>query len=154
MELPFHNNAGPKRFENARFLKKVQTEAEGVLWQRIRGKKLSGFKFRRQHPVDYYIVDFYCHECRLVIEVDGKIHEENDNRDYDKNRTQDLIALGLTVIRFTNEQVLQKIDLVLEEIERHLTPGPSPGQRGETLGSSAKRVEGTPPFSVSEKGRG
>ncbi len=130
MELPFHHDAGPKRFENARFLKKVQTEAEAVLWERLRGRKLSGFKFRRQHPVDNYIVDFYCHESRLVIEVDGKIHEQNDNPDYDKNRTQDLIALGLMVIRFTNEQVLQDIDLVLEEIKRNLTPGPSPKRRG------------------------
>ena len=94
MELPFHHDAGPKRFENARFLKKVQTEAEAVLWQRIRDRKLNGFKFRRQHPVDYYIVDFYCHESSLVIEVDGKIHEQNDSPDYDKNRTQDLNALG------------------------------------------------------------
>jgi len=140
MELPFNHNAGPKRFENARFLKKVQTEAEAALWQRIRGKKLNGFKFRRQHPVDYYIVDFYCHEGKLVIEVDGEIHEQNDNRDYDKERTEDLIALGLTVIRFANEQVLQNIDLVLEEIKRHLRPAPllphprplSEAERGES----------------------
>jgi len=130
MELPFHHEAGPKRFENARFLKKVQTEAEAALWERLRGRKLNGFKFRRQHPIDCYIVDFYCHESMLVIEVDGKIHEQNDNPDYDKNRTQDLIALGLMVIRFTNEQVLQDIDLILEEIKRNLTPGPSPKRRG------------------------
>ena len=130
MELPFHNSAGPRRFENARFLRKVQTGAEAALWQRIRSKKLNGFKFRRQHPVDYYIVDFYCHECRLVTEVDGRIHEQNDNPDYDKNRTEDLMALGLMVIRFTNEEVLQNIDLVLSEIKRHLTPSPSPGRRG------------------------
>ena len=128
MELPFHYNA--KRFENARFLKKAQTEAEAALWQRIRGKKLNGFKFRRQHPIDRYIVDFYCHDSGLVIEVDGKIHEQNDNLDYDKNRTEDLIALGLTVIRFTNEQVLQNIDLVLSEIKRHLTTPLSASERG------------------------
>ena len=151
MELPFNHNAGPKRFQNARFLKKVQTEAEAALWQRIRSKKLNGFKFRRQHPVAYYIVDFYCHECRLVIEVDGKIHEKKDNSDYDRIRTQDLMGLSTTVIRFTNEQVLQNIDLVLEEIKRHLTPGHSPGWRVETPGSSAEGVEGTPPFSVPEK---
>jgi very-short-patch-repair endonuclease len=154
MELPFNHNAGPKRFEDARFLKRVQTEAEAALWERIRNRHLNGSKMRRQHPIDRYIVDFYCHDSRLVIEVDGEIHEQNDNPDYDKNRTQDLIALGLTFIRFTNKQVLQNIDLVLAEIKRHLTPGRSPGRRGETLGSSAEGVEGTPPFSASQKGRG
>jgi len=91
---------------------------------------LDGFKLRRQHPIDRYIVDFYCHDSGLVIEVDGKIHEQNDNLDYDKNRTEDLIALGLTVIRFTNEQVLQNIDLVLSEIKRHFTTPLSATERG------------------------
>ena len=72
MDYPFHHNAGPKRFEDARSLKKAQTDAEAALWQRIRNRKLNGFKFRRQHPVDYYIVDFYCHECKLVIELTVK----------------------------------------------------------------------------------
>ncbi|HRJ31148.1 MAG TPA: endonuclease domain-containing protein [Cyclobacteriaceae bacterium] len=121
MELPFHHNAKPKIFENARFLKKVPTEAERLLWRNLRSKKLKGYKFRRQHPIDHFIVDFYCHECRLVIEVDGDIHFQNDNPAYDKGRTEQLDALGVKIIRFTNEQVLKDISSVLSEITKHLT---------------------------------
>ncbi len=131
MKLPFHQNASPKIFENARFLKAVQTKAEEVLWRRVRARKVNGFKFRRQHPIDHYIVDFYCHECRLVVEVDGKIHEQNDNPDYDKYRTQVLSNAGLTVIRFTNDQVLRNTDFVLNEIRKHLTSPPAPLRGGE-----------------------
>src|SRR5258708_2920431 len=124
MELPFNHNAGPMRFEQARFLKKVQTEAESFLWsflwQRLRNRKLNGFKFRRQHPIDKYIADFYCHETKLIIEVDGEIHLNNDQIVYDKIRTEELESLGLRVIRFTNRQVLNKIDHVLQEISKNL----------------------------------
>ena len=120
MELPFNHNAGPTRFEQARFLKKVQTEAESFLWQRLRNRKLNGFKFRRQHPIDRYIADFYCHETKLIIEVDGEIHLNNDQIVYDKIRTEELESLGLRVIRFTNRQVLDKIDHVLQEISKNL----------------------------------
>jgi len=119
MELPFNHNAGPTRFEQARFLKKVQTEAESFLWQRLRNRKLNGFKFRRQHPIDKYIADFYCHETKLIIEVDGEIHLNNDQIVYDKIRTEELESLGLRVIRFTNRQVLDKIDHVLQEISKN-----------------------------------
>jgi len=88
MELPFNHNAGPTRFEQARFLKKVQTEAESFLWQRLRNRKLNGFKFRRQHPIDKYIADFYCHETKLIIEVDGEIHLNNHQIVYDKIDSQ------------------------------------------------------------------
>ncbi len=120
MEPPFNHNAGPTRFEQARFLKKVQTEAESFLWQRLRNRKLNGFKFRRQHPIDKYIADFYCHETKLIIEVDGEIHLNNDQIVYDKIRTEELESLGLRVIRFTNRQVLDKIDHVLQEISKNL----------------------------------
>ena len=140
MDLPFHHNATPRVFENARFLKQVQTKAEEALWKRLRNRKLEGRKFRRQHPIEHYIVDFYCHESKLVIEVDGKIHELNDNPDYDKNRTQDLISFGLKVIRFTNEQVLNNIEVVLKEIKSNLTPDPSPS--GEGNASLLLRGEG------------
>jgi len=74
MDLPFHENTSWKIFENARSLKKVMTPAENLLWQNLRNKKISNQKFRRQHPISKYIVDFNCHEARLVIEVDGRIH--------------------------------------------------------------------------------
>jgi very-short-patch-repair endonuclease len=121
MALPFHHNAKPGTFEKARFLKKVQTEAESELWKYLRNKKLSGFKFRRQHPICCYIVDFYCDTCKLVVEVDGEIHKRFDNPEYDKIRTEDLNNLGLKVIRFKNKEVMESIDKVLEEIKYHLS---------------------------------
>jgi len=126
VELPFNHDAGPKRFEQARFLKKVQTQAESLLWQELRNRNLSGFKFRRQHPIGKYIADFYCHEAKLIIEVDGKIHLDKNQIEYDNNRTQDLEALGLRVIRFTNEEVINEIGKVLEKIKQNLVKQPSP----------------------------
>ncbi len=73
MGLPFHADASWKIFENARSLKKVMTPAK-IIWQNLRNRKVSNQKFRRQHPIARYIVDFYCHEAKLVIEVDGGIH--------------------------------------------------------------------------------
>jgi very-short-patch-repair endonuclease len=116
MELPFNHDAGPKRFEQARFLKKVQTEAESVLWERLRNRKLGKLKFRRQHPIDKYIADFYCHELKLIVEVDGEIHQTKEQAEYDALRTNDLESLGLSVIRFTNDQVIHELDKVLEKI--------------------------------------
>lgn len=90
MQLPFHHEASLKTFENARFLKKVMTDAEMILWQNLRKRKLKGLKFGRQHPIASYIVDFYCHERRLIVELDGVIHERNDNPEYDKGRSNEL----------------------------------------------------------------
>lgn len=108
------------------------TPAENLLWQNLRNRKVSIHKFRRQHPIAKYIVDFYCHEARLVIEVDGKIHLMNDNPEYDQFRTEELERMGLTVIRFTNEEVLGDISRVLAEIRKHLTPRPSPRGEGKS----------------------
>jgi len=121
MELPFHHNAKPKTFEQARFLKQLQTEAEACLWNFLRNRNLKGFKFRRQHPIDNYIVDFYCDECKLVIEVDGDIHNRHDNPEYDNNKTADLQVLGLKVLRFKNQEVLKNTSKVLSEISIHLS---------------------------------
>ena len=128
MKLPFHQDATPKIFENARFLKKVQTDAEGYLWKQLRNRKLQGRKFRRQHPIDHYIVDFYCHESNLIIEVDGSAHEIDDNPDYHTARTEHLTALGLTVIRFTNDQVQNNPQFVISEITKYLRPAPFSSQ--------------------------
>jgi very-short-patch-repair endonuclease len=131
MELPFHENASWRIFENARSLKKVMTPSENLLWQNLRNRKVSNYKFRRQHPISNYIVDFYCHEAKLVIEVDGGIHFINDNPEYDKFRTLNLEEIGLKVIRFRNEEVLENMSMVLAEIRKHLTPSPFPWGEGE-----------------------
>jgi very-short-patch-repair endonuclease len=117
----FHKNAQGKLFEYARNMRKNQTAAEDLLWQNLRGRKLGGHKFRRQHPVAGFIADFYCHEAKLVIELDGKMHNLSEQKEYDWGRTHDLKEHGLRVIRFTNEEVETNILLVLEEIRNALT---------------------------------
>jgi very-short-patch-repair endonuclease len=111
------------------------TEAETLLWQRLKNRKLNGLKFRRQHPLHLYIADFYCHEKRLVIEIDGGIHNRKHVQEHDENRSAELDRLGITIIRFTNEQVIQNIDKVLEEIisQTHIRPSP-PSPSGEGAG--------------------
>lgn len=131
MQLPFHESASPKTFENARFLKKVMTNAESILWEQLRNRKLKGFKFRRQHPIASYIIDFYCHESRLVVEVDGAIHKMHDNVQYDQARTVELESRGIKVIRFTNSEVETNISGVLNKISESLTSPPAPLLRGE-----------------------
>lgn len=91
-------------FERARMLRGSMTEAEKLLWNQLRGRS-TGYKFRRQHPIRSYIVDFYCHSLKLVIEVDGDVHQEITNIAYDQGRTAFLEDQGITVIRFTNHEV-------------------------------------------------
>ena len=102
-------------------MRKNHTASEDLLWQNLRGRKLGGHKFRRQHPVAGFIADFYCHETKLVIELDGKIHNLSEQKEYDGGRTHDLKEHGLRVIRFTNEEVERNILMVLEEIRNALT---------------------------------
>ena len=108
--------------ELTRQLRKQQTNAEKLLWQELRNRKVFGKKFFRQHPIffEYYgqnaffIADFYCRESHLVIEIDGKIHEYQ--QEYDQYRTHIINSLGIRVARFKNEEIEQKINEVLMEI--------------------------------------
>ena len=102
-------------FERAKALRENMTHAELVLWEYLRQHPL-GYKFRRQHPLGIYIVDFYCHKLKLVIEVDGSVHGEPEVRDVDIERQRLLELDGLKVIRFTNEEVLKKKEVVIEKI--------------------------------------
>lgn len=92
------------------------TEAENILWDIVRGKKMAGFKFRRQHIISNYIIDFVCLSEQLIIEVDGLYHQLPENRISDEERTKDLNKLGFEVLRFTNEQVLNDTDNVINTI--------------------------------------
>lgn len=94
------------------------TEAEQKLWEHIRGKKLNRLKFRRQHPLHNYIADFYCHEKKLVIEIDGAVHTTTDNAEYDKGRTYELQELEVTVIRFWNDEVMNDAESVIAKIKK------------------------------------
>jgi very-short-patch-repair endonuclease len=116
-----HKGAKPVIYRNARELRHTETEAEKKLWPFLRNRKLNGKKFRRQHPMDDYVLDYYCHECRLAIEVDGGIHNDKMNSQYDEARTKTLNELGIKVIRVRNEDVLNNIDRVLQKIVKHLT---------------------------------
>ena len=110
---------GAKRtiFQNAELLRKNMTPAEKCLWQRLNKNQL-GVRFKAQHPVDIFIVDFYCHKHKLVVEVDGKIHLSQ--KEYDEGRTAELDRFDLKIIRFTNEEVLNKTDWVVEEIKKYI----------------------------------
>lgn len=101
----------------ARELRKNQTEAEDLLWQHLRNRKLFGFKFRRQHPISQmYILDFYCARIKLAVELDGSHHLEKVQQEYDVERTNILKHLGIQVMRFTNAEVLNNIEQVFQQI--------------------------------------
>jgi very-short-patch-repair endonuclease len=116
MSEEMHRGATPKLFLFARENRKVDTKAEGMLWRKLRNRKLKGFKFRRQHPVNQFIADFYCHECNLIIELDGEYHNIENQKQYDAGRTYELLGIGITVLRFTNNEVLKELDSVIERI--------------------------------------
>lgn len=106
--------------EKARDLRQNPTDAEQRLWASLRGRQMAGFKFRCQHPIGPYIVDFYCHQAQLVIEIDGGQHGQDDQRLYDEQRTAYLEAQGLRVLRFWNHHVLGETESVLEVIRQVL----------------------------------
>lgn len=108
----------PQLLEFAKTMRSNATDAEHLMWQLLRAKRFINFKFRRQHVITPYIVDFYCHELGLVIELDGSQHGTDDAIEYDTERTKFLEALGLTVVRYWNHKVLQNIDAVLEHLSQ------------------------------------
>ena len=108
----------------ARSLRSRQTDTESLLWTRLRARRLSGFKFRRQVPINDYVVDFVCIEVWLVVEVDGGQH--GDRIECDAERSAVLAKSGFRVLRFWNNEVQQRLDDVLDEILRHLQAPPSP----------------------------
>ena len=112
--------APPQLFEHAKKLREAMTPAELKLWESLRLTKLNGFRFKAQHPIGYFIADFYNHAARLVIELDGNVHDSVDQQEYDKNRTYLLEEFGLTVLRFRNEEVICSCDAVLKKIAEYL----------------------------------
>ncbi|MDB2414338.1 transcription-repair coupling factor [Rickettsiales bacterium] len=134
--------------ENARNLRKNQTEVEKKLWSELRGRRFGGYKFRRQHDIEKYIVDFVCLDKKLIIELDGGQHAEQ--KEHDKKRTKFLESKGYRVIRFWNNQVIENLEGVLENIQSVLkntphqisgnTPHPNPLPK-EGEGIEKGRVE-------------
>ncbi|MDX9943083.1 MAG: DUF559 domain-containing protein [Bacteroidales bacterium] len=109
-EIPYN----PKLKEFARYLRKNSTLAEILLWNKIKGKAL-GVEFKRQVPIDEFIVDFFCHELMLIIEVDGQSHDFK--YEYDQQRQKKLENLGFTIIRFGDQQVKKDMFNVLRALE-------------------------------------
>lgn len=104
----------PALIAGARRLRDRSTDAESVLWEAVRGRRLEGLKFRRQYALGPYVLDLCCPERRLVIELNGPIHDTQQA--HDEARTQHLEAYGYTVMRFRNEDVLNHLPIVLERI--------------------------------------
>jgi cyclase len=102
-------------FVRADELRKNSTEDEKLLWKHLKANQL-GVRFKRQHPVWMYIADFYCHELKLVIEVDGSVHNVKEVMEYDKVREEDIVSFGIRVIRFTNTEIKADISSVIDKI--------------------------------------
>ena len=107
-------------FTKAQFLRRNETKAEKLLWEKLRNNQLGGLKFRRQHPVNIYIADFYCHKFKLIIELDGDYHNQEEQKQKDEVRTEVLRLNGLKIIRFKNEEVEQDINQVLTTIKNKI----------------------------------
>ena len=117
------------------------TDAEQALWKILRGRQMAGFKFRRQHPFNNYILDFVCLELKLVIEVDGGQHQEQQVQD--QLRTERLGKAGFQVLRFWNNEALQDLDAVKEQIWRavhELSPHPLPDPPLEGEGENQENI--------------
>ncbi|MFY0568019.1 endonuclease domain-containing protein [Archangium lansingense] len=118
-----------------RRLRADTTDAESLLWRLLRARRLVGVKFRRQHQFGAYILDFYSHEAKLVIELDGDGHAQPEQQMRDAERTAFLASHGLTVLRFSNRDVLQETEAVLTRIWNHVSthphPVPLPGGEGK-----------------------
>ena len=121
----------PLILQLAREMRHPQTPTKAILWHALRDRNL-GYKFRRQHPIDCFVIDFYCAQARLCIEIDGSSHFEPTQKEYDAARTVWLEQLGYKVIRFTNEEVRHQLHAVIEEIlhtiDNILIPSPSQGE--------------------------
>jgi very-short-patch-repair endonuclease len=119
-DYPIYFGAGPELMRIAGDLRRSMTPAERILWERLRNKQLKGYKFRRQHPLKDFIVDFFCYDAMLVIEVDGEVHDADYQNERDFQRTQILKRLGLKEIRFKNDEVIENIGQVIKKIEAEL----------------------------------
>jgi cyclase len=115
MEKKMFYEAEANIFQRAKELRNRLTDAEKILWMHLRTRP-KGYKFRRQHPTKNYILDFYCHALKLAIEADGEIHNEKDIMLADVERQKNLEAAGIKFIRFTNEEITNNLNSVIEKL--------------------------------------
>ncbi|MDQ3846636.1 MAG: endonuclease domain-containing protein [Bacteroidota bacterium] len=116
MATDMHYGAAKNIFQYAELLRKNMTAAEKMLWDRFYKNQL-GVRIRRQHPIGKYIVDFYCHEAKLIKEIDGDIHLIKENKEYDIGREVCLNEFGIEIIRFTNDEVMNNVEEVIQKIK-------------------------------------
>src|SRR5215210_3323458 len=112
----------PRRIAQARYLRKASTPAERLVWGRLRNRQLYGYKFRRQHPIGERVVDFYCAEARLAIELDGSGHGYARQQRADTFRSAELQEEGVRVLRFWNDEILSDVGWIIEAILFQLDP--------------------------------
>jgi len=133
--------AGKLNTELGRKLRHDGTPAERVLWQQIRDRQIDGTKFRRQQPIEDYIVDFVCFKRKLIIEVDGGQHNDESISLEDETRTEWLISRGYRVIRFWNNDVLGNLDGVIVRIHEALNEPPSPFRSSPVEGEEDRNIK-------------
>ncbi len=104
----------------ARELRKNPTPEEAILWQLLKTRTLNGFKFRRQHPMGKYIADFCCPEVKLIIELDGRGHDAEDQKEYDRMRSEYLQARHYRILRIRNHELRADLEVILQKIQLHL----------------------------------
>ena len=134
MSTEMHYGASKQIFQYAEALRKNMTVAEKIIWERLSKNQL-GVRIRRQHPIWKYIADYYCHELKFVIEIDGGIHLSKENKEYDIGREITLNEFGIEIIRFTNEQVINETDRVIKVIADKITELKKNKSPSEDLGS-------------------
>jgi very-short-patch-repair endonuclease len=113
--------ASKKIFLRALELRNTMTLAEQVLWEELRKKEIYKVRFKRQHPIGIFVVDFYCHKYKLAIEVDGDIHLSEDVMEHDDGRSHDIEKLGIKILRFTNKEVLENTNMVKNRILQEIS---------------------------------
>ena len=129
-EYPIYFGASVEMLRLAGDLRRTMTSSEKKIWPYLRSKALSGHRFRRQHPIKDFIVDFFCYDVMLAVEIDGEVHQEAFQKERDKERTVILNKLGIRVLRFTNSEIEHQIDAVIDTIQNELkirSSYPSPG---------------------------
>ena len=104
--------------ERRRSLRNNMPKSETVIWSKLKGRQLLGYKFRRQYSVDRYVIDFYCPELKLAVEIDGDSHFQNDVENNEKYRQAFIESFGVQFLRFTNEDVFKNLDGVIETVRR------------------------------------
>ena len=122
--MPNQHYGSPDKKELRLALRREQTLPEALLWRQLRNGQIAGARFRRQHQFGPYIVDFYCHEHGVVVELDGSQHLEACAAVHDQSRTQSLETQGVKVLRSTNAEILTELDGVLWRISQSVTPSP------------------------------